>query len=90
MCLIRGENHGGVHGTARALPRFDAVGHRMAVVVDGHEGEIGELIVEQEAGTMMREPKACSMVVVMETALPFLSTIEIWLVPMPSMVRSCP
>ena len=39
---------------------------------------------------MSREPKAVSMVVVIDRALPSSSTIEIWLVPECSMVASVP
>ena len=57
------EDEGRRHRAARSLAAFDPVRHRPAVVL-GHEGEIGELVVEQEAAAPSdREPKAFSMVV---------------------------
>ena len=45
----RAKIDGRVHRASRALAGLDAVRHRTALVIDGDEGEIGELVVEQEA-----------------------------------------
>ena len=42
------EDHGRVHGASRALAGLDAVRDGTSLVIDGDEGEIGELIVEQK------------------------------------------